>query len=227
MHNKDAAINDILDSFTKYSNLVLAQLDILEKIVQDNDLKVTDELLDEINKNEIELDDYEVKISEKIIHTIVLHHPVASELRKIIACYRIIINIERIGDLVINIVDYIKNLKDPKVLKALSGVLFNMVVTSTSMVQKSLMSFLNNDKEYAIWTIKNDDVIDQMNEKLLKKGVSSANLPDELQEQLLNLITFKSIISGIERIADHAAHIAEASIYSLEGEDIRHKKETL
>lgn len=224
MLKKEQAIQDISENFKDCADIVLAQLDILESIIQSAATKIADDDLKRLRKNEEKLDKYEVKISDKIINTIVLHKPVASELRRIIACYRMVINLERIGDLIMNIVTFIQDIENDKLYNDLSDVIYNMLVSSENMVQKSLLSFLNEDKEYAIWTIKNDDVVDQMNRKLIKKGISRSNVSGEARSALVNFINVKDIIANIERIADQATHIAEASIYSLEGKDIRHKE---
>ena len=47
-----------------------------------------------------------------------------------------------------------------------------MLLSGISMVEKSLLSFINNDNEYAIWTIKNDEIVDEMNRKLLINSIS-------------------------------------------------------
>ena len=62
-----------------------------------------------------------------------------------------------------------------------------------------------------------------MNHKLVKKAVAKSKLPEETQQLLLSYININSIISNIERIADHATNVAEASIYAMEGTDIRHQ----
>ncbi len=223
MLKKESAIEEILNDFKAYSDLVMKQLDILENIVQGSKVNVDTETLKKLESNEEKMDEFEVKISENVINTIVLYHPKASELRKIISCYRMVVNLERIGDLIMNIVNFIQKQKDKILFEEMSDVLYNMVVSSEKMVQNALLSFVNEDKEYAIWTIKNDDVIDEMNKKLIKKSIKKSNIPEDVRQKLINLINFKSIVSNIERIGDHAAHIAEASIYSLEGRDIRHK----
>jgi phosphate transport system protein len=223
MIQKEKAIQDIQDSFKSYSDLILQQLSVLENIVQGGSGSVSDAEIQQLNSAEKRLNKLEVKISDKIISTITLHHPVASELRELMSCYRMVISIERIGDLVQNIVYFIKQIEDTKLYDELSDVIFNMATSSSSMVEKALLSFINSDRDSAIWTIKNDEVIDEMNKKLMKKGVKKTKLDDEAREIILHLISFKSIISKIERIADHAGHIAEASIYAQEGRDIRHK----
>jgi len=91
------------------------------------------------------------------------------------------------------------------------------------MVEKSLLSFMNNDDSYAEWTIKNDEIVDEMNRKLLINSVSRAKVSEKTREMLLSYMDLKNIITNMERIADHATNIAEVSIYSMQGTDIRHQ----
>jgi len=219
---KENAIQNILGHFEDYANLILSQLSTLEKVISTGSLVIPEELLKELNSNEDKSDKFEVKLSEKIIDTIVLQKPVASDLRKLMACYQIIINLERIGDLVVDIVKFIPRIKDPETYNRMSEVIYNMLLVSVNMVQKSLLSFINEDKEFAIWTIRNDEVVDEMNHNLIRKAIAKSKLPDETQQLMFSFIHINSIISSIERIADHATNVAEASIYAMEGTDIRH-----
>lgn len=220
---KDDAINSILTDFEVFANMVLGQLDSLEKLVASGETKIQSDIYKEILSIEKKLDKLEVKISDKIVNTIVLYQPVASDIRKIIACYRIIISLERIGDMVINILNFIQKIKTPKVYAELSDVISNMLFQSLNMVNKALLAFTNDDKEYAIWTIKNDAVVDEINNKMLKKAIKKSSDTDENKQLLMSFINLNGMITNIERIADHATNIAEAAIYSIEGKDIRHK----
>lgn len=221
---KDDAINSILTDFETFANLLLGQLDSLEKFVASGEIKIQSKIKDEILSIEKKLDKMEVKISDKIVNTIVLYQPVASDIRKIIACYRIIISLERIGDMVINILNFIQKIKTPKVYTELSDVISNMLFQSSNMVNKALLAFTNDDKEYAIWTIKNDTVVDEINNKMLKKAIKKSSGSNENKQLLISFINLNGMITNIERIADHATNIAEAAIYSIEGKDIRHAK---
>jgi phosphate transport system protein len=204
------------------ADTILAQLKLLEKYMEEHLEEKRDILRSEINTNENKIDKYEVLISEKFINSIILFQPVASDIRKAVAVSRMSINLERIGDRVINILNSIDNIKDSVEYKAMIEVLHVMLLSGISMVEKSLLSFINNDNEYAIWTIKNDEVVDDMNSKLLINSISRAKVSDKTKEMLLSYIDLKNIITNLERIADHATNIAEASIYSIQGTDIRH-----
>lgn len=222
---KDDAIKKLLSDFEGFANLVLSQLDLLEKIVSSGETMIPQKLEEEILSNEMKIDGLEVKISERIINTIVLYQPVASDIRKIMSCYRIIINLERIGDQIINILQLIKKIKIPEIYAGMSDVLANMYLQSSNMVNRALVSFTTDDKEFAVWTIKNDLVVDEMNHKLLKKAIRKSNITDENKQLLTSFMNLNAVVSNIERIGDHATNIAEAAIYSIEGKDIRHLKE--
>jgi len=219
---REESILDIIATFEEMADTILAQLKLLEKYM-DTQIEEDRALIrSEIDKNEAMIDRFEVLVSEKFINSIILYQPVASDIRKAVAISRMSINLERIGDRVINILNSIDNIKDTVEYKAMIEVLNVMLLSGISMVEKALLSFINNDNEYAIWTIKNDEVVDDMNSKLLINSISKAKVSDKTKEMLLSYIDLKSIITNLERIADHATNIAEASIYSIHGTDIRH-----
>ena len=219
---REEAIEDIIMSFEEMANLVLLQLSLLDKYMVDTSKNSMLEISNKILLNEKEIDRLEVVISDKFINIIVLFQPVASDIRKLVSVYRISINLERIGDLVLNILDSVGAISNSDEYRAMSDVILNMLLSGKSMVEKSLLSFINNDNDYAVWTIKNDEVVDEMNRKLLINSISKAKVREKTREMLLSYIDLKNIITNLERIADHATNIAEASIYSIQGADIRH-----
>ena len=220
---KDDAINSIMSDFEDFANLVLHQLDLLENFISSGEVSFEKSLKKELFDNENKLDKLEVKISDKIINTITLYQPLASDIRKIFACYRIITSLERVGDMVINILNFIEKIKIPKVYQELAEVISNMLVQSSNMVNKALLAYTNDDRDYAIWTIKNDLVVDELNRKMLKKAIKRSTNTEEDKQLLTSFINLNSMLTTIERIADQATNIAEAAIYSIEGKDIRHK----
>jgi len=220
---KEEAITDSVKSLEEMANLVLTQLTLLEKLMSLNDKIEMDKILTTIEENENKIDQYEVIISDKFINSIILYQPVASDIRKLNSVLRISINLERIGDIVLNIINSLKSIKGTAEFEAMQEVLMNMLVSGVTMVEKSLLSFMNNDDSYAEWTIKNDEIVDEMNRKLLINSVSRAKVNEKTREMLLSYMDLKNIITNMERIADHATNIAEVSIYSMQGTDIRHQ----
>jgi len=221
---KDEAINDILIDYEKLANLVLGQLDEIEKLIASGKLHPDEEQSSQLTKNEKKINKLEVKLSEDIINSIALYQPVASEIRKLIACYRIVISLERIGDLTISNVKSMSQIQNEEVYGSLSGFIMKMMNLSVEMARKSMLSFLNQDMELALWTIQSEIAVDGFNHKMLKKVAEKATIFSEDKNVLISFIHIKEMVSGIERIADHAANIAEASYYSYQGKDIRHKR---
>jgi phosphate transport system protein len=219
---REESVQDIISTFEQMADTILIQLKLLEKYMDGENENELALIGSEIKINEDKIDKYEVLISEKFINSVVLYQPVASDIRKIIAIYRMTLNLERIGDRVMNILFSVENVKASEEYKAMVEVLKVMLLSGISMVEKSLLSFINSDNEYAIWTIKNDEIVDEMNNKLLINSISRAKVPDKTKEMLISYIDLKDIITNLERIADHATNIAEASIYSIQGTDIRH-----
>ena len=219
---REESVIEIIDTFKEMADTVLAQLTLLEKYMAKPEETENSQIISELKENENKIDRFEVLVSEKFINLIILYQPVASDIRKIIAIDRMTINLERIGDRVINILHATTNIKDTQEYKAMVDVLTVMLLSGISMVEKALLSFINSDNEYAVWTIKNDEVVDDMNNKLLVNSISKAKVSDKTKEMLLSYVDLKDIITNLERIADHATNIAEASIYSIQGTDIRH-----
>ena len=219
---KEQALNEIKTSFGEMASLVLRQLTLLEKLMGTTEEQAFTDLIDEMEKAESRIDNLEVVIGEQFTSTIVLYQPVASDVRRLVAIYRMTINLERIGDRIHNLCRIIGDIRNTTEFTSTASLITNMLTSGTIMVEKALLSFTNSDPDYAIWTIKNDTVVDEMNHKLLLGHLRKENIDDRTRSMVQSYIELKDMISNIERIADHATNIAEASIYSLQGTDIRH-----
>ncbi len=219
---KEQALNEIKTSFGEMAGLVLRQLTLLEKLMGTTEDQAFTDLIDEMEKAENRIDNLEVIIGEQFTGTIVLYQPVASDVRRLVAIYRMTINLERIGDRIHNLCRIIGDIRKTTEFTSTASLITNMLTSGSIMVEKALLSFTNSDPDYAIWTIKNDTVVDEMNHKLLLGHLRKENIDDRTRSMVQSYIELKDMISNIERIADHATNIAEASIYSLQGTDIRH-----
>jgi len=221
---KHEVIAEILADYEKLANMVLHQLDEVKNLISTGQLLKGNDQLKVLKENESKINKLEVKISDKIINSIALYQPVASEIRNLIACYRIVISLERIGDLSISISKQLKRIKNQEVYSSLSGFILKMMDLSVDMSRRSMLSFINRDIELAMWTIKSESIVDEFNHKMVKKVAERSNLVTEDNHILISFINLREMVSNIERIADHAANIAEASIYAIEGKDIRHHR---
>jgi phosphate transport system protein len=221
---KDNALHAISVHFNEMAKIVIRQLDIMDKLFVDHTIQIPSELQEEIKENEDKIDEYETSLGNEIIDIIVLQNPVASDIRKIMSAYQIISNLERIGDQVKNIDKLLPRVEDKVIYEHMVSVISNMMTSSIMMVKKSISSFVDDDNTAAVWTIKNDSVVDEINHKLIKDTIRKSHYSNDIQHLLFTFINLNSIISNIERIADHATNIAEASIYANIGENLRHSK---
>ena len=168
-----------------------------------------------------EIDQTEVEIEEECLKNLALHQPVAIDLRFIVAVLKINTDLERIGDLAVNIAERAVFLSDqPKVNISLD--LVEMARKSQLMLKKSLDALINLDADLAHEVCASDDEVDAMNRQMYLK-IQEAILKNP--EQIASLIHLLSASRHLERIADHTTNIAEDVIYMIEGQIVRHRTE--
>ncbi len=179
------------------------------------------ELAYEVIESDPQIDIAEVELEEECLQILALHQPVAIDLRFIVAVLKINSDLERIGDLAVNIAERAVFLAGHRV----SGVVFDfetMAHRAQQMVKQSLDALVNMDAELARQVGPMDDEVDAMNRQMYEEvRAGMREHPDEL-EALTHLL---SACRHVERIADHATNIAEDVVYMVEGEIVRHKPE--
>lgn len=221
--NRELAIEKIEKDFENISNLVLEQLQLLEQLFTSDHREDPAGLFKRLEKNEEKIDQGERQLEELIIRTIVLYQPVAGDLRRLFAIYHMTINLERVGDLAVAVHCAYSELMDADLLEESRSALQQMLKSTSKMVSRALLSFMNSDQEMAVRTIRKEHAFDELNKKLLKKAVKVAGLPKKSQEILNNLMDMRTMFASLERIGDHATNIAESSIYAISGSNIRHQ----
>jgi phosphate transport system protein len=179
------------------------------------------ELAENIITNDIQIDNLEVEIEEDCLKILALNQPVAIDLRFIIVVLKINNDLERIGDLAVNIAEravFLAAQPEPPVLLDFAA----MMQKAKSMLKESLDALVNLNSGNARKVCNDDVEVDAMNRDMFKKiQQSMQQYPDQI-EQFVHLL---SISRHLERIADHATNIAEDVIYMIDGEIVRHKPE--
>jgi phosphate transport system protein len=167
------------------------------------------------------IDEMEVDVEEECLKLLALFQPVAADLRFIVAVLKINNDLERVGDLAVNIAErsaYLAKQKPvtiPFDFKA-------MTEKAQWMLKVALDALVNGDPERAWTVIAADDAVDAMNREmytLVQEGIRKN--PDSMNSFLHML----SISRHLERVADQATNIAEDVIYMVEGEIVRHRVE--
>lgn len=164
------------------------------------------------------IDQEENYIENECLKMLALHQPVAIDLRRIIVALKINNDLERMGDLAVNISERVLSLAGlPRI--ALPDKLQGMADSTTAMVRQSLDAFVMIDADQARRVIRLDDEVDRYNREIIEALI--AHMQKE-PEQVPACLAFFSAVRQLERIADHATNIAEDVVYLIEGEIIRH-----
>lgn len=165
----------------------------------------------EVNRDEVELDEF-------CLQTIALRQPAAKDLRFITLALKIVTDMERIGDLAVNVGERTLQLADlhPLPLRAEILTMTDLVV---NQLHNALQAFVEADTDLATKAIDADDEVDELYVHLFRELVAhSASNPEELEPALSQLFIGKYL----ERVGDHATNIAEMVIFMVKGKDIRH-----
>ena len=168
--------------------------------------------------HEQELNRLQIEIDEMVQTLIATHQPVAVDLRFLLAATRINSELERIGDLVVNITEAVPAIIRQPELKPLIDIP-RMSELARRMVRESLEAFIQGDALKAQTVIATDDRVDALKEQVMRDLLTYMIADPKTVERALALIL---VSRHLERIADHATNIAEDVIYVVQGRDVRH-----
>ena len=168
-----------------------------------------------INQMEIEIDDFAVSL-------LALQQPMARDLRFLTAAIKINSDLERMGDLAVNIVQRALSLMRQPLVKPLIDIP-QLARLAESMVHKSLDAFVRRDAELAREVLLSDDAVDDLRDAIYEELVNFMERDPSTVSRSLDLIF---IARNLERIADHATNIAEDVVFLVQGVDVRHHAET-
>lgn len=181
----------------------------------------------EIVESDIEIDNLEISVEEKCLQILAQHQPVAGDLRFVVTVLKINNDLERIGDLAVKIADRVLILVEKYLpeLKTDNSVQFpdqfaHMFAETQKMVKMSLDSFVNEDPDLAYKVCLWDNEVDEAKSVIRKQ---TEDILSQKPEQNKYVAMLLSVSRSLERIADHATHIAEDVIYMLEGSIVRHE----
>lgn len=165
-----------------------------------------------------EIDQREVEIEENCLKILALHQPVAIDLRLIVSVLKINNDLERVGDLAVNISHAaIALAKEPRLGPRFD--LSEMASKSQAMLRDALDAFVNMDTQLAVDVCARDDEVDQM-KRHFRIEVAKTILEDSNLTK--GLLRIQQVSRNLERIADCATNIAEDVIYMIEGKIVRH-----
>jgi phosphate transport system protein len=181
----------------------------------------SEEMARQVLRNEDRINHLEVEVDELAIRLLALQQPMARDLRLLTAAIKINTDLERMGDLAVNIVERAIALIQRPPVKPLIDIP-QMARTVESMVRKSLDAFVKREPELARSVLLSDDEVDRLRDSVHNELVSFMQKDPSVIPQALDLIL---VARHLERIADHATNIAEDTLFLVKGVDVRHHLE--
>ncbi len=171
--------------------------------------------------NEARINQMEIENDDLAINLLATEQPVASDLRFLTAGLRINNDLERLGDLAINIVERaLTLLRSPETRPLVD--LPEMANLAESMVHRSLDAFVKKDAALARSVLASDDSVDERCAEIYHDLTAVMQRePSRIPE----CVAFMFVAHNLERIADHATNIAEDVLFLVQGVDVRHHAE--
>ena len=176
-------------------------------------------ILAEVRAMESQVNQLHVEIDEACLELIALRQPAAADLRFITAAMKINVDLERIGDQAINIVERAESLLAVPPVKPLIDIP-RMADIAQEMLKASLDAYVNGDDNLAYRTILMDDEVDQLKDQVFRELLTFMMSDPTTIPRAMDLIL---VSRHIERIADHATNICEDVIFMVKGKDVRHQ----
>ncbi|HWC96499.1 MAG TPA: phosphate signaling complex protein PhoU [Candidatus Sulfopaludibacter sp.] len=176
----------------------------------------------EVMWGEAQINQKEIEIDELATRLLALFQPMARDLRFITAVIKMNSDLERMGDLAVNITERALSLMKEPVLRPLIDIP-RMAELAEGMVRRSLDAFARRDAELARNVLLSDDEVDHLRDAVYNELLA---FMQEERSTINRAVALMFIAQNLERIADHATNIAEDVLFLVKGIDVRHHAET-
>jgi phosphate transport system protein len=180
------------------------------------------EIASDVLLTEERVNQTEVEIDRDLSTIIARRQPTARDLRLLIAISKTIANLERVGDEAARIARTVQRLVNSGVSSRLRLPVKDLAYESelaVSLLRKALDAFARLDVDKAVEVLKQDDLIDQEFEGLMRKLITFMMEDPRTISSSIDLVF---VAKAIERVGDHAKNLAEQIIYIVKGTDVRH-----
>ncbi len=210
------------DRLNKLKEKIVEQGNLVEKMIEksirgllNKDKKL---LLEVIEVDEPRTNDVEIEIDEMCINLIARFQPEAKDLRTIMMILKMNNDLERIGDMAVNISESALFLIERPQVKPLID-LPKMAQETIQMLKDSIDSFIREDSKLAQNVCERDDIVDAYRDQILRELITYMISDPTTIERAIHI---ERISRNLERIADLATNIGEDVVYIVEGKIIKH-----
>lgn len=214
-HYLEEELDQLRTRIIKMGSLVEEQIEFAFRGLFEGNMELANLVIERDEK----VDKFDIKIDKHCQRIFALAQPVAVDLRLIMSALKINNDLERMGDIAVNIAQRTEYLKDH--LDLLDRVnLPEMIKRVQTVVKGSIDAFVNNDPELATEIIKLDSAIDRMNREIFDKLIDEMTSNKDLIKPAAHCI---NLLKNIERLADHATNIGEDVVFLIEAKIIKHR----
>ena len=210
----DVQLDDLRNKLLSLGGKVETEIATSMRALSERDAKLAEQVL----AQDREVNRLEVEIDEACRRLLVLRQPAASDLRFITTALKIVVDLERIGDLAVNIAERAIDLNQSPPLKPVHD-LGRLAESCQKQLRAALDAFVDGDVEKAAAVIKDDDLIDAIYHNLFNE-LLALMMEDPRNIRRANSLLF--VAKHLERLGDHATNVAEMVIYMVRGTDVRH-----
>lgn len=172
------------------------------------------DLAAEVVAGDAQINQSEQQIEQVCVNLLALQQPIATDLRVIASCLKIITDIERVADQCADICEII-TIGEMRTNSICVSHVIQMLETSHGMFGRAMDVFLSRDVQAARKLCKEDDVVDAMFSKIILEVCGSIT---ETPQNVMREVDLMFIAKYVERMADHCTNIAEWVIYMETGE---------
>jgi phosphate transport system protein len=222
--SQEQTLRHFVEELDQLKTKLLEMSSLVESAIQRSISAVTQKdrgAAEEVFRNEARINAIELEIDEFAINLLALHQPMAADLRLIVAALKINTDLERMGDLSVNIAQRATSLMEEPVIKPMIDIP-HIAGLVQSMVRKSLDAFVTRDADLARSVLASDDAVDSLRTASYHELVSFMERDPENIKAALDLL---AITRNLERLADHSTNIAEDVLFLVKGIDVRHHAE--
>jgi phosphate transport system protein len=175
-------------------------------------------LIEEVLNGDTPLNELHIEIDDLCLKLLALHSPMAADLRAVMAAIKINSDLERVGDMAVNIGEAARRYASHPPVKKLIDIP-RMATTAQRMLRDALDSYVRGDMQLAQHVLDEDDELDSLKTQVFRELLTYMLSDPSTIEPALDLIL---ISRHLERIGDHATNIAEDVIFMVSGRDVRH-----
>jgi len=175
-------------------------------------------LIDRVLTGDEPLNALHIEIDNRSFTLLALYQPMAADLRTIVAALKINTDLERVGDLAVNIAEAARRYASHAPVKKLIDIP-RMASIAQAMLRDALDAFVRRDVDLAQQVLNEDDRLDTLKTQIFRELLTYMLQDTSAIEPALDLIL---VSRHLERIGDHATNIAEDVIFIVSARDVRH-----